>query len=140
MIKEIKKEISRLEINRKTLRNFGLLFFGIFSIWAGMMYWKTNPYWLWPVMASIGFILIGIFCPMVLRQPYRLWMSLAFVMGWFMTRLILSILFFVVMTPMGIILRLLKKDLLDETIHKDAMTYWNKYEGMQDKDRYGKQY
>lgn len=140
MIKEIKKEISRLEVDRKTLRNFGLLFFGVFGIWAGIMYWKTNPYWPWPVMASIGFCLIGVFFPMSLRRPYRLWMSLAFVMGWFMTRLILSTLFFVVMTPMAVILRFLKKDLLGETIHKDARSYWNKYEDMQDKDRYGKQY
>ncbi len=140
MIKDIKKEISRLEINRKTLRNFGLLFFGIFCILAGMMYWKANPFWPWLVMASIVFLLIVVFFPMSLRQPYRLWMSLAFVMGWFMTRLILSTLFFVVMTPMRMVLRWLKKDLLDETIQKDAGTYWNKYEGIQDKDRYGKQY
>lgn len=140
MIQEIKKEISRLEITPKALRNFGLLFCVIFGIWAALMYWRIDPRWSWPALVSIGFLLIGILFPMALRQPYRLWMLLAFVMGWFMTRLILSTLFFVVMTPMGVILRLLKKDLLDETIQKDARTYWNKYEGIQDKDRYGKQY
>lgn len=140
MIQEIKKEISRLQITPKVLRNFGLLFYVIFGIWSALMYWRIDPHWSWTALVSIGFLLVSIFFPMVLRQPYRLWMSLAFVMGWFMTRLILTTLFFVAMTPMGVVLRLLNKDLLSETIHKNANTYWNRYKGTQDKERYEKQF
>lgn len=140
MILEIKKEISRLEITPKALRNFGLLFCVIFGIWAGMMYWKVNPYWPWAVMASIGFLLISIFSPMAFRQPYRLWMLLSFLLGWFMTRVILSLTFFVIMTPIGIILKFLGKDTLNKAFHKDAETYWNKHEPIRNKERYNKQF
>ncbi|MBI2447685.1 MAG: hypothetical protein HYY56_07035 [Candidatus Omnitrophica bacterium] len=140
MISEVKKEISGLEITHKTLRNFGLLFCVIFGIWAGIMFLKAKPYCLWFAVVSIAFFLSGMLFPEVLRQFYRIWMSLAFVLGWFMTRVLLSIVFFVVVTPIRIILKALGKDLLDEGVQKESRTYWKKYETAQNKERYQKQF
>jgi hypothetical protein len=140
MISEIKKELSGLEITPKTLRNFGLLFFAVFGIAAGMMLWKGNPNGKWPAVVSLVFLATGIFSPGTLRHPYRLWMSLAMVMGWFMTRIILVAAFWLIMTPSGWLLRAMGKDLLDEKIQKGSPTYWKKHEPVHDKERYKKQF
>src|SRR3989344_5575050 len=138
MIQEIKREVSRLEITSRTLRNFGMLFWFIFGVWAGKMYWKAEPHWLLPAGASMAFLVLSFFFPMILRQPYRLWMLLAFFLGWLMTRVILSLAFFVIMTPIGIFLKFLRKDILNKEFQKDAETYWNKYEPIKGKERYNK--
>lgn len=48
--------------------------------------------------------------------------------------------FFLIMTPMAILLRLLRKDILEEDFKKDAGTYWRRYEPVPDKERYKKQF
>jgi len=140
MINEIRREVSRLAITRKKLREFCLLFCAVSGILGGIGFWKANPYWTRFVAVSIGFFLAGFFFPMAFRQPYRLWMSLAFIMGWFMTRLILTSAFFLIMTPMAMLLKLLRKDILEEGLKKEAGTYWKRYEPVQDKERYKKQF
>lgn len=56
--------------------------------------------------------------PGILRHPYRLWMSLALVMGWFVTRIVLMTAFWLIMTTSGWLPRAIGKDLLDEKIRK----------------------
>ena len=140
MISEIKKQISMLEITRKTLRNFGLLFCVIFGVWAGIMFLKAKPYWLWFAAVSTVFFLSGMLFPMVFGHFYRLWRSLAFILGWFMTGVILTVVFFVLVTPIGIALKVLGVNLLDEGVQKKSKTYWKKHETVQNKERYQKQF
>ena len=54
------------------------------------------------------------------------WMTLAFALGWFNTRLLLGIFFYLILTPIGVLMRLFGKDLLDQRIDKRATTYWKK--------------
>ena len=140
MIAEVKKDMKDLMINRKILRNFGLIFCIIFGMTSGVMYWKGHAAWKFPAGAGLGFLLSGYLFPMVLRRLYWLWMFAAAVMGWGMTRVVLFLAFSLIMTPMGCILRLLGKDILDKNIHKEARTYWKKHVGVQNKDRYMNQF
>lgn len=140
MIPEIKKELSGLETTPKTLRNFALLFCALLAVWAAVMFWKGNSNAKWPAGASIVFLASGAFFPMVLRQPYRLWMLLAIIMGWFMTRMVLVTAFSLIMTPMGRLLKLMGKDLLDEHIQKDTPTYWKKHDAAGSLEQYKKQF
>lgn len=140
MICEIRKEISGLEITQRTLRNFGLLFCAVFVLWALIMFWKGSPVWKWPAAVSLGFLLSGILFPSALRQFYRLWMSLAFVLGWLMTRLILMTTFFLIMTPLGRSLRMVGKDLLDEKIRKEPGTCWKPHKQFGGPEQYKKQF
>jgi len=140
MIRDIKLELTRLEIARTTLRNFGLLFFAVFGVWTGLLVWKGSSQWPWPAAAAFGFLITGLFFPAVLRRPYELWMLLAIILGWFTTRIILVIAYVVIMSPMGWLLRRLGKDVLDEQIDKDAATYWKKHEPLSGKEQYKKQF
>jgi hypothetical protein len=69
-------------------------------------------------------ILPALFFPALLKPLQKIWMALAIVMGWISTRIILSLLFFIVLTPIGFIMRLRGKDLLDEKIEKEKTSYW----------------
>lgn len=127
MISEIRKEIADLDTTRKALRNFGLLFCAVFAIWAAILLSKESSVWKWPAALGIAFLLTGIFFPTALRQIYRLWMSLAFVLGWLMTRLILTATFFLVMMPIGRLLKMMGKDLLDEKMQDESDTFWKEH-------------
>lgn len=140
MISIISKEIESLKIDKKALRNFGLLFFVVLSAIAGFSYWKGSSNWPWFIGGSGLFLALGLFLPFILKPFYKVWMALAFLLGLIMTRVILTLAFFLVFTPMGFVLRLLGKDLLDEKIDRSSGTYWKKHEPVPDKSRYLKQY
>lgn len=140
MISEIKKELSGLEATPRTLRDFALLFCAIFGVWAGVLFWKGSQNGWWPAGASLLFLLAGLLFPMALRLPHRWWMGLAFVMGWIMTRVVLTTAYFLLMAPLGRLLKLMGKDLLDERIRKDVPTYWKKHDAGGDGERYKRQF
>jgi hypothetical protein len=140
LIQDLKKDMSRLDTSHKALRNFGLLFAGLSGIGAAALFWKGDPHWPWPFVAGLALFVAGLFRTQMLRGPYWLWMLLAFIMGWFMTRAILIAVYFLIMTPMGIIMRALGRDLLDERLDKHASSYWKVHEKINDQGRYKKQY
>ena len=75
---------------------------------------------------SIGSILIilGGIAPLILKPVYKIWMIFAVIIGWIMTRIILSVLFFSIITIIGLFTRLLGKDFLNLK-SKSNESYWN---------------
>ena len=140
MISIISKEIKSLKIDKKTLRNFGLIFFVALGVIGGYVYWRGHASWPWFIGGSGLFLALGLFLPFLIKPFYKVWMTLAFLLGLIMTRVILTLTFFLMFMPMGLVLRMLGKDLLDEKIDRSASTYWKKHEPMPDKSRYLKQY
>jgi hypothetical protein len=140
MISIIRKEIKSLKIDKKTLRNFGLTFFVVLIVMAAYVYWKGHSSWPWFIGVGGIFLTLGLFFPFILKPFYKVWMALAFLLGWIMTRVILTLAFFLIFVPMGFVLRMLGKDLLDQKIDRNASTYWRKHEPVSDKSRYLKQY
>lgn len=77
----------------------------------------------------------------LLRPFYRQWMKAAHFIGSIITGLVLSILFYLVFAPIGILLRLLRKDLLDQKIDHTVNSYWIKKEQVNfDKNHYTRQF
>lgn len=140
MISMIRKELRSLKIDKKTLRNFGLLFFVVLSALAGLSYWKGGSNWPWFIVGSGLFLILGLFLPFLLKPFYKVWMIFAFLLGWVMTRIVVTLTFFLIFTPVGFLLRILGKDLLSEKIDRNASTYWRRHEPVSDKSRYLKQY
>lgn len=140
MISLIRKELKSLKIDKKTLRNFGLLFFVVLSVMAGLSYWKGSSYWPWLIGGSGLFLIWGLFLPFLLKPFYKVWMTFAFLLGWVMTRIIVTLAFFSILTPMGFVLRIFGRDLLNEKIDRNASTYWQRHDPISDKSRYLKQY
>ncbi|RJP76406.1 MAG: hypothetical protein C4524_10025 [Candidatus Zixiibacteriota bacterium] len=94
---------------------------------------------LWILAAA--FLLPGLTIPMALKPLYKLWIRFALALAWFNTRLILSLTYFLIFTPIGLILRLLGKDLIKEKWDPQAATYWiDRPQAPFDPARYEKQY
>jgi hypothetical protein len=140
MVSMIKKELKSLKIDKKTLRNFGLLFFVVLSAMAALSYWKGHSNWPWFIGGGGLFLILGLFLPFLLKPFYKVWMVFAFLLGWVMTRVIVTLTFFLVFTPVGFVFRAMGKDLLNEKIDRSANTYWQRRESISDKSRYLKQY
>ena len=75
-----------------------------------------------------AFLFFGLVFPLILKPIYILWMSFAVVMGFIVSHIILSLIFGLVFTPAGLLIRLLRKDPLDEKINPQAESYWIKRE------------
>jgi len=121
-------DIKALQEENKQITNFGLLltfFLGLFGCIAA---YKGNDVWryLVGIGAALGFI--GLIAPGLMRPLYRAWMKLAQYLGWFTTRLVLTIFFFVVLTPAGILARIFRADLIDKKIDRSAGSYWIEYQ------------
>jgi len=141
MIEEIRTQIRNLKTSRKELRKFGIILFFIFALIAGLMFWRAKSSWLILLCIGLLFLFIGLVRPSFLKSFYRVWMAWAFVFGWLMTRVILTLTFFILITPMGLFLRkVLKKDLLDEKIEKSKETYWKKHMPVIDRSQYLKRF
>ena len=108
----------------RQLRKFGiniaipLLIIGCILIWRHR--W-TGPYFI--VLAGF-FLLSGLLIPRYLAPIERVWMAFAHVLGVVMTYVLLTVTFFLVITPMGLFLRLIGKDLLNKKISSKKYSYW----------------
>ncbi len=133
-------EIKNIDMSVKKLREFGLLVGGVFLALGGFMAWRGKTHA--PVFFAAGgfLVLFGAARPMLLKQIYQGWMTLAAVLGWLMSRVILTILFYTTMTPIGLLMRLRGKDLLDLKFPDDRQSYWHRRTGTGDKEDCEKQF
>jgi uncharacterized membrane protein len=132
ILEEIRSELGRLKTAPKDLRKFGITMAVILGILTGITLYTGS--WAFPylLVLAVGFLLVGIIKPTFLKKIYLGWMTIAITIGFFVTRIILSLLFYVVFTIVGIIARLVNKDMLDQEYEANAGTYWKKHEKPQD--------
>ncbi len=116
--------IQNIKSSTKNIKDFGITLGIIFLIIAGFLFSKDNTVYNILLLIGLIFIFSGIFLPIVLKPLYKIWMIFAVIIGWIMTRLILSILFFLVITPIGLLARLIGKDFLNLKITNQS-SYWN---------------
>jgi hypothetical protein len=115
-----------IDTSRKKIRNFGILFGVIATALAGYWLYRGNSTWEWSA-AIAGFFWITAYLGTLLLKPlYIGWMTFAFALGWVNTRLLLGVFYYLVLTPIGLVLRLTGKDLLNEKIDREASSYWIK--------------
>lgn len=130
------EEIKNIKNDKKELKKFGLTIGAVlFLIGAVLLLLNrfTYPFFM---SAGILFAAAGILFPVVLKPIQILWMTLAVIMGFIMTRVILSILFYIVITPIGFLMRIAGKDLLNEKFDKKSGSYWNKRETIEYKKEF----
>jgi Saxitoxin biosynthesis operon protein SxtJ len=112
------------EITTKQLRSFGFTVGGIFALigfWPLIVH-GLNPRW-WAVAMAGLLLLPAIVFPSSLSWIHKRWMALGHIMGWINTRIILGVVFYFVVTPIGMIRRLLGKDPMGKQIRSDVNSY-----------------
>ena len=116
--------MEQVEITKKTLRQFGLMVGGIFlfiGLWPFV--WRQEAVRIWVVVPGGLLAAAGLIVPGVLKHVYRGWMWVGHVMGWINTRIILGVLFYGVVTPMGLAMKLAGRDPMRRAFEPDAQTY-----------------
>ena len=112
------------EVTRKDLRSFGLIVGGVFAViglWPVVR--RGGDYRTWAFALSALLIGPALAFPVVLKPLHRVWMKLGEILGWINTRIILGAIFFAVVTPMGLIRRVLGKDSMGRRRKSDAESY-----------------
>lgn len=128
MIRTIRAELGQLTTEPSDLRKFGLLMGTVLTVVCGLILWKSGLppsalAWTFGTIAAV-FFLFGLIVPSGLRPVYLVWMALAIVLGFVMTRVILTIVFFLVITPIGLVMRALGKDPLVKGPDSSLDSYW----------------
>ena len=120
----LREELRSLSPNRRQLRSFGITLGIAILVIAGVLYWRSAPGVI-PV-SSIGvlFLIAGLVAPSVLRRLYKPWMALAVLMGFVMTRILLTLIFVLLFIPTGLLMRLFGRDPLRRKLDPDAKSYW----------------
>ena len=119
------KEIKNIKSEKSDLRKFGITIGVILLIIAGFLFWKEKESFQLLFTFGVTLFILGIAIPFILKPIYWVWMIFATILGWIMTRVILSSLFYIILTPIGLILRFFGKQFLELRWDKSKESYWN---------------
>ena len=118
------EELNNIKFGRKDLKNFGYTIGFILLIISVFLFVRERDSSIYFFSLGLIFIGLGIIIPTVLKPAYKIWMSFAVIIGWIMTRIILSVLFYLIISTIGIFARLFGKDFLNLK-SKNNESYWN---------------
>ncbi len=117
-------EIKKIESSEKKLREFGFLIGGVLCALACLLMWRGRGSYRYFLIPGITLVIAGALSPRVLKPFQKAWMTLAILMNWVMTRVLLSVLFYLAITPIGLFMRLTGKDILNERLEPRKLSYW----------------
>ncbi len=116
----------RNALSRTELRKFAwimataLVIFGSIGLWRNA---RAIPLILF-ALAGL-FLLSGLVIPSALNPVYKAWMGLAGVLAWINTRVILGLFFYLILTPVALIVRLVRDDVLRRKLDRSCPSYWH---------------
>ena len=122
---------SKFKIKISSNRSFGLVFFVVFLIVALWPLKYGEVFRLWALSLSIIFFILGILNSKLLTPLNKLWLKFGIFLGSIVSPVVMGIVYFMVVTPIGIFMRLLSKDLLKISKVKNSPTYWIKRDKQQ---------
>jgi hypothetical protein len=122
----LKEEFKHIKETKKDLRKFGLTVGGVLAAIAVLLFFFEKPSAIYFVVIGGLLILFGALFPQLLRPLNRIWMSLAIILGFFMSRVILTVLFYLVLTPIALLAKLVGKKFMILKYDKSAKTYWER--------------
>ncbi|PKN20260.1 MAG: hypothetical protein CVU71_00225 [Deltaproteobacteria bacterium HGW-Deltaproteobacteria-6] len=118
------EEIKNIKGVKSDWKKFGITMGIILALIGSYLLWKKNNYFEYLFFIAAAFLISGLMLPVVLKPVYKAWMALAVVMGFIMTKVIMAFIFFLIVTPIGLIARLTGKKFLDMKLDKTAKSYW----------------
>ena len=141
----ILQEVRELPAGPRDLRKFsltvGTAFVVLWAVFAFVLPWLFERGRNLPLLWQIGVALavVGTLLPAVVKPLYYAWMTMAVALGYVMTRVLLTIFFFLVLTPVALVFRLIGRDALHRKLDRSAQSYWiEKTHPIADRSRYEK--
>ena len=120
------------DIKISSNRSFGIVFFIVFLLIALYPLTYSQDIRFWSVIISIIFLVLGLFNSKILTPLNKLWFKFGIFLGKIISPIIMGIIFFLVVTPIGILMRLLGKDLINLKYNNNK-SYWIEKKGPKSK-------
>ena len=114
------------EIKTGSNKSFGIVFFVIFIIIALWPLLKDENIRVWSIIVSITFLTLGLLNSKILTPLNKLWMRLGILLGAIVSPIVMGVIYFGVITPIGLIMKVFGKDVLNLKLDKNKTTYWLK--------------
>ena len=111
------------DIKISSNRNFGIVFFVVFLIIAIWPLLNSDPIRIWFLLIAFIFLFLGIINSKILTPLNKIWFKFGIFLGNFISPIVMAIIFFFVVTPIGILMKVLKKDLINLKKNNDK-SYW----------------
>ena len=105
-------------------RNFGLVFFIVFLIVSTWPLTNEEPVRIWSAIISLVFLILGLMNSKLLTPLNKLWFKFGMILGAIVSPIVMGVVFFLVVTPIGLIMKIMGKDLLNKKYDKKKRTYW----------------
>tara|TARA_Y100000741_G_C18095865_1_gene494726 strand:- start:303 stop:710 length:408 start_codon:yes stop_codon:yes gene_type:complete len=119
-----KKSIdSNKNMNISSNKNFGIVFFLVFLIVALYPLINDENLRIWSLVISLIFLILGLINSKILTPLNKIWFKFGIILGKIVSPLVMGIIFFLVVTPIGFLMRILGKDLLNLRFN-GSKSYW----------------
>ena len=106
-------------------KSFGILFFIVFLLIAIWPVFTSESIRVWAIILSLIFLVLGIINSKLLTPFKKIWIKLGEILGKFIAPIVMGFIYFLIITPIGLFMRLVRKDLLSIKFHKEK-SYWIK--------------
>ena len=113
-------------------RSFGIVFFIVFLLIALYPLISSGEIRIWSLVVSITFLILGLINSNILKPLNKIWFKFGLFLGKIISPIIMGLVFFLVVTPIGLIMKTLRKDLLNLKYNKNK-TYWIEKSGPKSK-------
>lgn len=135
------EEIKKIKSSKKELKEFGITLGVVFAIVGGFLWWQQKDYFIGVFVISGLFLFFGLFLPVLLLPVHKIWMTIAILIGFIVTRVILALLFYFLISPLSMVSRLFGRQFLDLELDTRKNSYWS-YRPQKpfNKESYEKQY
>ena len=107
-------------------KNFGIvfaIFFTIISLWPLL---SGENIRIWAIVIAFTFLLISFLKPKLLNKLNKIWVQFGILLGKIVSPIVMAFVFFIIITPMGVFMRLIGKDLINKKMKKSIKSYWIK--------------
>tara|TARA_B100000965_G_scaffold382699_1_gene381282 strand:+ start:1440 stop:1829 length:390 start_codon:yes stop_codon:yes gene_type:complete len=104
-------------------KNFGLVFFVVFLLIAFYPLLKHGEIKIWSLITSFIFLILGLLNSNILNPLNKIWFKIGIFLGRIVSPIVMGLIFFIVVTPIGIIMKIFKRDLLNLKFNNNK-SYW----------------
>ena len=111
-----------MDIKRKNNITFGILFFIFFLIIGLYPLISNEPIRIWSITVSLALLIITVIKPNLFTSSNKLWVKFGILLGKIISPIVMGLVFFFVVTPIGIFVKILKKDVMG--LKRGGSTYW----------------
>ncbi len=113
-----------IEVESGSEKSFGIVFAVVFLLISLYPLVDNKDVHLWSLIISLIFFLLAYVAPKVLSIPNKLWFKLGMALGAIVAPVVMALVYFSTVVPIGLIMRLMGKDLLRQKLDKNTKSYW----------------